>query len=107
MERDAGSAWWLTALVVAGLGVAAAASGQTVPEAVRPPGGATIPPSTDGTVLPAPRSENPAVEPGARPIPDRGVIVPPPTGASTPVVRPPATGPMPVIPAPRDGIVPK
>ncbi len=97
---------WLLAMAAAAailvLGVTLARAQTAVPEVVQPKTDSpTLPPSrADGPSTPQPRSENPLANSGAaRPIPDSGVITPPPTN-TTPVIRPPATGTMPVIPPP-------
>jgi hypothetical protein len=92
--------WWLGAALAAGLLAAMPARAQntTVPEREAP----TIPPGAGGDQgLSTPRSETPSAPlDGARPVPDRGVIAPPPMGGSPSVIRPPAVGTMPVIPPP-------
>ena len=115
--------WWAWALVAAGVLAAmpswgqasiqtspvpdaggtaqGVAPGSQVPEVVKPPLGGGV------------RSDNPQVGGGVRPVPDNGVIVPPPdVSGTTPVIRPPAAGTMPVIPPPGSaggtpGVVPK
>ena len=97
--------WWVWAGLAAGLlaGTAPGWSQTVVPEVVRPevvrpevvrPGAdtPTLPPNAgNDTQLTQPRSENPLTRPdGTRPLPDNGVIVPPPSApGSTPVIRPP------------------
>lgn len=114
--------WWGWVLVAGGLIAAVPSWGQggvpqspggVVPEAVRPRSSSpTIPQGNDGSVMPVPKSDDTQVN-GGRPVPDRGVIVPPISGmGTTPVIRPPAAGGMPVIPPPGSaggdkGVVPK
>ena len=77
---------------------------QTIPEVVRPRSDTpTLPPGAgnDRSITP-PRTENPlAGNEGVRPVPDNGVIAPPPAAmGSGMVIRPPASDDRSVVPAP-------
>jgi hypothetical protein len=92
--------WWVWAALAIGLLGAVPAWAQTtvVPERQAP----TLPPGAGGDQgLSSPRSETPlAPLDGARPVPDGGVVTPPPVGGATPIIRPPSVGTMQVIPPP-------
>lgn len=92
--------WWIWAAFVVGLLGSMPVWAQTtvVPEREAP----TLPPGAGGDQgLSRPDSEAPAAPlDGSRPVPDRGVVAPPPMSGSTPVIRPPVAGTMPVIPPP-------
>jgi len=87
LRRPEPRPWWLWAALAAGLLATMPAWAQVpvVPEREAP----AVPPGAGGDrALPAPDS---------RAVPDTGVVRPPPTAGSTPVIRPPAVGTMPVI----------
>ncbi len=92
--------WWFWAALAVGLlgAIPARAQATAVPEREAP----TLPPGAGGDQgLSTPRSERPAAPlDGERPVPDRGVMAPPPVGGATPVIRPPSTGTMPIIAPP-------
>ncbi len=100
MRRQELMPWWIWAALAIGLLRLTPAWAQTpvVPEREAP----TLPPGAGGDrELSTPRSETPEAPLGnVRPMPDGGVLAPPPVGGATPVIRPPATGTMPVIPPP-------
>ena len=101
MRRSANlTPWWVWAAFAIGLIGSMPVWAQTtvVPEQEAP----TLPPGAGGDQgISRPNSEVPATPlDGSRPVPDRGVVVPPSAGGSTPVIRPPVAGTMPVIPPP-------
>ncbi len=101
MRRPANvTPWWIwAASAIALLGsMPVWAQTTVVPERQAP----TLPPGAGGDQgLSRPNSEAPAAPlDGSRPVPDRGVVAPPSTSGSTPIIRPPVAGTMPVIPPP-------
>lgn len=112
-QRDPTVLLLVWALVMSVLMLSVPAFSQApVPEVIKPRSDApTLPPSSNGTATPQPRSENPLTQNGTRPIPDSGVIAPPPSLGQTPVIKPPAESNTPVIPPPGtsggDKVVPR
>ena len=88
--------WWIFAAGSLGL-MLVWAQALAAPEQETP----VSPRSGEGQELPTPQGRTPAApSDGSRPVPDLGVVTPPPVGGSTPVIRPPSMGTMPVIPPP-------
>ncbi len=92
--------WWIWVAFAVGLlgSMPVWAQSTAVPEREAP----TLPPGAGGDQgISRPDSETPAAPlDGSRPVPDRGVLAPPPLSGSTPIIRPPVAGTMPVIPPP-------
>ncbi len=90
------ASWWILAAGLLG-SISVWAQALAAPEQETPAS-----PRTGGDQeLSTPQGGTPAApSDGSRPVPDRGVVAPPPVGGSTPVIRPPSMGTMPVIPPP-------